>query len=101
MLDLMKYFYGEFSEFHRICQIQSLHSENAEIFKMCPFMNLSNSKPSFRKCRNFYNSPFGYEGVLELENSIFKLEKPIIPQNKGLKKPLKMTLMVLVPFTFN
>ena len=38
-----------------------------------------------------FGSPFGYEGVLELENSIFKLEKPIIPQNKGLNKPVKMT----------
>ena len=33
---------------------------------------------------------FGYEEVLEVENSIFKLEKPIIPQNKGLNKPVKM-----------
>ena len=38
-----------------------------------------------------FSSPFGYEEVLELENSIFKLEKPIIPQNKGLNKPVKMT----------
>ena len=38
-----------------------------------------------------FGSPFGYEGVLELENSIFKLRKPIIPQNEGLNKPVKMT----------
>ncbi len=38
-----------------------------------------------------FSSPFGFEEVLELETSIFKLEKTIIAHFKDLNKPVKMT----------
>ena len=37
-----------------------------------------------------FGSPFGYEEVLELETSIFKLEKIIIAHFKDLDKSAKM-----------
>ena len=37
-----------------------------------------------------FGSPFGYEVVLELETSIFKLQKTIIARFKDLEKSVKM-----------
>ena len=38
-----------------------------------------------------FSSPFGFEEVLELDTSIFNLEKTIIAHFKDLNKPVKMT----------
>ena len=37
-----------------------------------------------------FSSPFGYEEVLELETSIFKLQKTIIARFKDLEKSVRM-----------
>ena len=42
-----------------------------------------------------FSSPFGFEEVLELETSIFKLQKTIIAHFEDLDKPIKMTSLNL------